>query len=126
MIKSLRRLIVRFRYPFSLPEEVASSLGMHLTNNGCTFDEFVNSLIHPHFRPANLTKFMSRTEAEDAFQNAVKERFKHKTLCSYYFQGGWLEFTLLFDTESRLRRVYLNHKQIQKREGIEIPLIFHR
>ncbi|MFN4175009.1 MAG: hypothetical protein ACK4HV_07910, partial [Parachlamydiaceae bacterium] len=57
--------------------------------------------------------------------NAVKkERFNQKTLFSYYFNQGWVEFMLQFDDESRLRRLYLYHYSAGTSRGVEIPLIF--
>lgn len=66
---------------------------------------------------------MPREEAEAAFETALrKEKFLHNTLCSYYFNEGWMEFVLQFDEHSRLRRIYIQHKKIEQEEGIEIPL----
>lgn len=118
----LSRLIVRFRYPVSLPEDVAQALGIHMSNF-LTFEEFVNQLMSPECRPTRLTKFMPRDKAEEAFQGAQRtERFQQNTLISYYFSEGWMEFVLSFDEKSRLRRIYLQHKQICSDKGIEIQL----
>jgi hypothetical protein len=118
----LNRLILRLRYPVSLPEDIANALGIKVANY-LTFNEFVNELTAPSCRPTRLTKFMPREKAEAAFQTAQrKERFKQNTLFSYYFNEGWMEFILQFDDQARLRRIYLQHKQIQQNEGIEIPL----
>lgn len=66
---------------------------------------------------------MPRNEAEAAFKNASRtERFKQNTLCSYYFNEGWMEFILQFDNQARLRRIYLQHKDIDQDSGVEIPL----
>lgn len=116
------RFSVRFRYPVSLPEDVAQALGINASNY-LTFEEFVNQLVQPSCRPTKLTKFMPRDEAEAAFQTALrKERFKHNSLYSYYFSEGWMEFVLFFDEHSRLRRIYLQHKKISQEEGVEIFL----
>lgn len=113
---------LRFRYPVSLPEDVASALGIDLSNSQ-SFDEFIAYLISQEYRPTRVSKFMFRGKAEAAFQGALKkERFKEKTIFSYYFSEGWMEFILLFDEQSRLRRIYLQHKSIDNHEGIEIPL----
>lgn len=121
-IKLLYRFILRFRYPVSLPEDIAIALGITVSDN-VKFDEFVNYLSCPHCKPANLYKYMPRKEAEKAFQNALRiDRYPQKTLFAYYFEEGWLEFGLLFDCDSRLRRVYVQHKQIQSHTGIEIRL----
>lgn len=118
----LWRFFLRFRYPVSLPEDIAKALGVHLSNF-LTFEEFVKMLSCPSFRPTRLQKFMSRKKAEEAFQGALKkEHFRQKSLFSYYFNEGWLEFILLFDEESRLRRIYIQHKQIPEELGLEIPL----
>lgn len=118
----LYRFFLRFRYPVSLPEEVASALGVKISSF-LTFDEFVRCLTAPTCRPTRLSKFMPREKAEAAFQSALrKERFKQNSLFSYYFSEGWMEFVLQFDEQSRLRRIYLQHKHIQEDRGIEIPL----
>lgn len=116
------RFFLRFRYPVSLPEDVAVALGMPISNY-LTFDEFVAQLANPSNHPSRLSKFMPRDQAEAAFENALrKERFLHNTLFSYYFNHGWMEFVLFFDEHSRLRRIYVQHKHIQPEEGIEIHL----
>lgn len=115
-------LVVRFRYPVSLPEDIAKALGLKLSNRVC-FDEFVSQLTNPQIRPTKLTKFMPRDLAELAFQNAPrKECFKKNTLCSYYFNEGWLEFALEFDELSRLRRIYIHHRKISMDQGVELRL----
>lgn len=121
-IDCLFRFFQRFRYPVSLPEEVADALGVKLSNF-ITFQEFVDQLQNPTCRPTKLIKFMPREKAEEAFRGALrKELFPQNSLFSYYFSEGWMEFVLLFDEQSRLRRIYLRHKQISQEEGIEILL----
>lgn len=116
------RFFLRFRYPVSLPEEVASALGVPFSNF-LTFDEFVRQLTCRSCKPTRLMKFMPREEAEEAFHTALcKERFNQKTIVSYYFNEGCLEFVLQFDQNSRLRRIYVQHKKIQEDQGIEIQL----
>jgi hypothetical protein len=118
----LYRFFLRFRYPVSLPEDVACALGTELS---CylTFDEFVSRLKNPQFRPTRLKKFMPRELAEKAFSSACRiDRFNEKSLFSYYFNEGWMEFVLQFDDQSRLRRIYLQHQRIKEDLGIEIPL----
>lgn len=51
-----------------------------------------------------------------------KEKFGRNTLFSYYFNEGWLEFSLHFDEHCRLRRIYLQHQRLKEMEGVEIPL----
>lgn len=118
----LYRFFLRFRYPVSLPEDIASALGIDI-NCYLTFDEFVSRLQCPNFRPTKLKKYMPRELAEDAFHLALRsDRFGQKSLFSYYFNEGWMEFVLQFDEQSRLRRIYLQHKYIQNDIGLEIPL----
>lgn len=118
----LYRFFLRFRYPVSLPEDIAGALGVDLS---CylTFEEFVNRLHSPTFRPTRLKKYMPRELAEDAFRSALRiDRFNQKSLFSYYFNEGWMEFVLQFDEHARLRRVYLQHKYIEDDIGLEIAL----
>lgn len=121
-IQLLYRFLTRFRYPVSLPEDIALALGVDFSN-ALPFKEFVKQLIEPSLRPTTLSKFMLREQAEQVFYNApVKERFRQSTLISYYFNEGWLEFVLKFDDRGCLRRLYMMHRDIPKEEGIEIPL----
>ncbi|MBA3815325.1 MAG: hypothetical protein H0X29_02165 [Parachlamydiaceae bacterium] len=118
----LLHCILRIRYPVSLPEDIATDLGIK-ASNFLTFDEFVNTLIHPASKPQRLMRFMPREIAEAAFESAQrKEKFYRNSLYSYYFNEGWLEFSLHFDEHSRLRRIYLQHKHLVNDNGIEIPL----
>lgn len=118
----LFRFFLRFRYPVSLPEDIATDLGIN-TSNFLTFEEFVFQLSCSGCRPRHLTRFMPREAAEAAFQSAQrKECFGRNSLFSYYFHEGWLEFNLYFDEHSRLRRIYLQHKRLASDKGVEIPL----
>jgi hypothetical protein len=118
----LYRIILRFRYPVTLPEEIATDLGITVSNF-LTFNEFVCQLTSLSCRPQRLSRFMPRDAAEAAFESAQrKEKFGHNSLFSYYFHEGWLEFSLHFDEHSRLRRIYLQHKYFDNEPGIEIPL----
>ena len=122
LLESLTRLISRFRYPVSLPEDVARDLGMHLPNT-LSFQEFLKLLGAPHQRPAKLRKYMTRTMAESTFELALKkETFKSCSLFSYYFNKGWLVFALYFDESSRLRRVYLQCPQYAAIDGFDLVL----
>jgi hypothetical protein len=122
VFSSLFQLFLRFRYPVSLPEEIATALGVEVSNT-LTFQEFVGRLTSPSCRPTKLTKFMPRKEAEKAFESACcKERFQQNSLYSYYFNEGWIEFILRFDDQSRLRRIYIQHKNIQEDTGIELKI----
>ena len=97
LLDSLHRFFLRFRYPVSLPENVAEALGTPVSNF-LTFNEFMLKLSNPYFRPSRLQKYMPRADAERTFRTAQRqERFLNKTICSYYFSEGWMEFVLLFD-----------------------------
>jgi hypothetical protein len=118
----LYRFFIRFRYPVSMPEDIATALGLDISNY-VTFDQFVNLITHPTCKPTRISKYMPREKAEEAFRGAqCKDRFKRSTLFSFYFSEGWLEFTLEYDEQSLLRRVYVNHKQIKQDRGVELTL----
>ena len=122
LFKTIERTLLRFRYPVSLPEEVSEALGVPLSNY-MSFKDLVKTLSEPLSSPKRLSRFMPRHVAENVFCNAAKqERFCEKTLISYHFPEGWVEFILQFDRESRLRRVYLLHKDIASDQGIELSL----
>ena len=121
--QSISYLFLRFRYPVSLPEDVAKALGIPFSNF-LTFNHFIKKLICLKTPPTRLIKFMPRNDAELAFRLALrKERFKNHTHFSYYFNRGWLEFVLYFDEQSLLRRVYVQHKDFNKSNKVEISLI---
>lgn len=123
LLNSIRRLIARFRYPVSLPEDVALALGVDLSNS-LTYDNFVNRLCT--CLPTRVCKFMPREEAERAFKTAThRERFQRNTVCSYDFNQGRVIFVLKFDEEGKLRRMYLQHKEIMSDQGLEIPLAWN-
>ena len=66
---------------------------------------------------------MDRKEAESVFSKAVRqEHFSQQSLFSYYFSQGWMEFSLHFDEDNRLRRLYVQHKAFQDPDGVEIQL----
>lgn len=116
------RFLARFRYPVALPEDVAETLGVNVSNF-LTFDELIKKLSTCDSNPHRLAKYMPRREAERAFTNATcVEQFGRKTLISYYFPEGWIEFLLEFDSEMLLRRLYLRHKDIEAEEGVEVLL----
>lgn len=123
LLENLTKLLSRFRYPFSLPEEVATALGIHLANS-LAFEEFIRLLGTPECRPTRLRKFMHRSKAEAAFQTAPKkETFATMSLFSYYFNRGWLVFALYFDEQGRLRRLYVQYPALQNSDGFEIQLL---
>ena len=116
------RVILRIRYPVTLPEQIAMDLGIAVPSF-LTFSELVSQLTSISCKPKRLRRFMPREMAEAAFESAQrKEKFSHNSLFSYYFQEGWVEFSLYFDEQSRLRRIYLQHKSVDKERGIEISL----
>lgn len=122
LIQGLTRLLSRFRYPVSLPEDIARDLGMHLPNT-LNFQEFLKLLASPHHRPAKLRRYMPRFLAESAFESALKkETFRSCSLFSYYFNKGWLVFALYFDEDARLRRIYLQCPACESIEGFDLIL----
>jgi len=122
ILNTLFQLYCRIQYPVSLPEDVASALGIQVTNN-LAFNEFIRLLGSPKALPTKLIKYMSRDQAEATFHSALrKERFSGHSLFSYYFNKGWLGFYLQFDEQSRLRRVYVQHKELSLENGLELPL----
>jgi len=105
--EALLRLLNRFRYPVSLPEDITRDVGLFFPST-LNFKEFLSLLVAPPHPPTKLRKFMPRHVAEAAFESAFKvERFKACTLFSYYFNAGWLVFTLYFDENETLRRVHV-------------------
>jgi hypothetical protein len=121
-LDSFSRFFLRFRYPVALPEDIASALGVEVSNY-LTFDEFIGKLTGPECCPTRLMKFMPREMAEQAFNKAQrKEHFMRSSLFSFYFNEGWMEFKLEFDSDSLLRRMYIQHKEIEEDYGIELPL----
>lgn len=120
LLKPLINLFIRFRYPVSRPEDVAMDLGLNISNS-LSFLEFINCLTDPSYRPTKLMRFMPRHQAEDIFRCALrKERFPQNSLFSYHFKGGWMEFMLQFDEQSRLRRLYIRHKTLKQKHEISI------
>ena len=65
---------------------------------------------------------MPKEKAQEAFQKAHQEHFNRTSLFSFYFAEGWMEFVLEFDEQSRLRRMFLHHKNIKQERGVEIHL----
>ncbi len=120
LFSAIQQMLVRFRYPVSMPNEVAASLGIQVENT-IPFSNFLS--LCQTCRPSRLTKFMPRHEAERAFKGALrKERFSSSSLYSFYFNEGWLEFELQFDTNSLLRRIYVHHKLIDDPGVYELSL----
>jgi len=118
----IARFFARFRYPVTLPEDVAESLGIKVSNF-LSYNELIKKISTCESNPLRLARLMPRNEAESAFQHATCiERFGAKTLVSYYFSEGWVGFVLQFDSQMQLRRIYLRHKEIEEEEGVEINL----
>jgi hypothetical protein len=115
-------LLVRLRYPGSLPEEVAETLGIEIANF-LNFKKIVNLLTSSGCRPTTLHRFMARQNAERVFEKAMrKECFTNSSMFSFYFPEGWLVFELQFDHEERLRCLYVHHKLIDYPQGFELQL----
>ena len=118
----LSNFFVRLRYPFSLPEEISEALGIPLSNQ-IAFHKLIAYLRSPHCRPAKLLKTMPREEAEATFRNAsYSDHFHQTSSFSYHFSEGCLEFVLLFDKASKLKRLYLRFREFPEEGGIEISL----
>jgi hypothetical protein len=105
LLENISRLLSRFRYPVSLPEDIAADLGISLSNH-LSFDALIESL--SSLSPSTLSKWMPRFKAENVFQSAIrKEIFKSCSLFSYKFNQGWVVIALYFNEEARLTRVFL-------------------
>ncbi len=118
--ESLTRLISRFRYPVSLPEDIANDLGVSLPLT-LSFKVFLEMLSLPSSKTTKLYKRMPRHQAEVAFQCAVKkETFASCSLFSYYFNKGWVVVALYFDEEERLKRAYLQCPACEVMEGFDL------
>lgn len=122
IINYVFEMLVRLRYPVSLPQDIACCLGVKMQNT-VRFKDLLSQLTDPSLKLDTLTKYMPRNLAERSFHNALrKERFQQSSLYSFYFNEGWLEFELHFDEESRLRRIYIHHRLLPHHLGYELPL----
>lgn len=122
IINYVFEMLVRLRYPVSLPQDIACCLGVEMQNT-VRFKDLLAQLTDPTLKLDTLTKYMPRSHAERSFSSALrKERFKQSSLYSFYFNEGWLEFELHFDEESRLRRIYIHHRLLPHPAGHELPL----
>lgn len=118
----IARFFARFRHPVTLPEDVAETLGIKVSNF-LSYHEFIKKISTSASNPQRLARLMPRNEAESAFQHATCiERFGYKTLVSYYFSEGWVGFVLDFDEHMQLKRIHLRHNEIKQEEGLEINL----
>lgn len=123
LLETISRFLTRFRYPVTLPEELASDLGLHLSNS-LSFEQLLKELSMPSAMPTTLWKWMPRSSAEGVFRGALKkEIFCNSALFSYYFNQGWLVFTLYFDEDSTLRRLYVQCPVCESIDGFDISLM---
>lgn len=117
----LTKLVARIWYPVALPEDIANCFGLKVSNL-LSLEDLLGVLKRSQSYTSFLSRYMPRDIAESVFRRATSiESFGEKTIASFYFRGGWMEYVLQFDKEDRLRRVYLCHRQIES-EGVEIPL----
>ena len=122
IVENLTRLISRFRYPVSLPEDLAKDLGVKLVNT-VNFRQLLRILHSSDLRCNRLKRLMSRAQAEAIFRSALKkESFKSSSLFSYYFNKSWLVFALYFDEKDQLRRLYVQCPSCSNFEGFDIHL----
>jgi len=121
MIEAIYRFLVRFRHPYSLPEELGIAVGHALPNHLC-FEELLGLLQGEDFIPSTLYHNMPRREALKAFQTALKkEFFGNRASLSFQFSCGWIQFDLDFESE-KLRRVFLHHPKLPLSDKHEIRL----
>lgn len=125
LFQKMMSFFFRMKHPISSPEEIGRDLGVQTLHRAVSFQECIACLIDENSPPKNIIKFMQRAEAESKLRSAVrKERFKNSSLFSYHLFQGWLAFKMVFDQEDRLRRLYLQHKDLKAPtdEGFEIKL----
>lgn len=109
LVDELSRLMSRFRHPNSLPEDIANDLGITLSNH-TSCEKLLELLASAQFKPTKLYWMMHRHDAEAGFRFFLKkEQFKTSTLFSYYFNKGWIIFSLYYDQMQRLRRVHIQY-----------------
>ncbi len=120
----LVKLLHRFRYPVSLPHDIAHDLGLNAppTTSLAVFLEFLCSSSP---KPCRLRKWMMRCQAEASFQTALKkETFGGCSLFSYGFNKGWLVIALYFDERDLLRRAFVHCPTCEggNKEGFDLIL----
>lgn len=121
--KSLIRLMSRFRYPVSLPEEIACDLGLMIPNT-IQCKDLIRFLSSPNLPPIKLKKYMPRFRAESHFRSPVKsESFPNRTLFSYYLGKGWVVVSLYYDDQALLRRVSLQFPKNLEDISLDLPLL---
>jgi len=122
-VSNLRQGVDRFRYPFSMPEDVGKDLGVEVTNR-LDFEAFLKRLISSHCRPRKIRRYMSREDVESMFSHAYRiDHFRDTTRFAYYFKQGWVEFELKFDEHNQLRRLFLQSCHLPEGGALEIPLL---
>lgn len=125
LFQKVMSFFCRLKHPISSPEDIGKDLGIQTLHKEVSFEEFIACLMDENCLPKNIIKFMQRAEAESKLRSAIrKERFKNSSLFSYHLFHGWLAFKMVFDQENRLRRLYLQHKDLKTPtdEGLEIKL----
>ena len=123
----LTTLVARIWYPVALPEDIAHCFGLKVSNF-LPLEELIRILSKSQSYTAFLSRYMPRDIAESVFRQATSiESYGEKTIISYYFIGGWIEYVLQFDREDRLRRVYLSHRATEQMEiSLSSSYIGHR
>lgn len=122
VLYALNRLFNRFRYPFSMPDDLASDLGVSIVP-GMSFEGFLEHLKFSANHPTKLWKFMPRYQAERRFQSAIKkEVFPSSTFFSYSFHQSWLLLVLHFDGQSRLRRLHVQCPSSIAKKSFDLSL----
>jgi hypothetical protein len=112
------RVLSRFRYPVSLPEDVSKAVGLPLSNLQ-SFDKMLSQLTASNV--TTIRRHMPRDQVKQLFEGATrKEYFSGSALFSFWFPSGWLEFSIHFDRCDRVRRVCLLHKNLDSE--VELPL----
>ncbi len=121
-LDSCLRLFCQFKYPLSLPDEVALAIGMRQANF-IPFDLLCKTITPPRDAPKALKKYMNRKEAEKVFKSALSRKFEPlQSHFSYTVDGTTVNFTLHFDQNERLRRLVVQREEIYFAKGIDIPL----
>lgn len=118
MLEPIFTLFFRWRYPVSTPKDLSEDLGVSLSLLLAS-PSLVSALTSPTLSTSRLCRYMTREMAEKRFAHAIKkEKFPQYSLFSYSFKEGWIEFLLYFDQESRLRRLYVKHKNLAQQHEL--------
>jgi hypothetical protein len=120
--QALMKFLARIWYPVALPEDLAEVFEIEISNF-VPYPKLLETISGCQLHSHRLAKYMPRKLAESVFRHATcVETFKDKSIASYYFHEGWIEFVLYFDQDGALRRIYLLHKEIPNEMGVELPL----